>query len=55
MIYLGCIGGRDIKDATRKILHNLFSTGLARKLNFSGNGEKQAINNTAIRRVIIGK
>jgi hypothetical protein len=43
-----------VKDATRKILSQLFSNNLARKMNFSGNGEKAAVANMPIRRVIIG-
>lgn len=53
--YLGSIGGRDVADATRKVLRELLSTTLARKLNYAGNGEKDGIKDMRIRSVIIGK
>lgn len=55
VIYLGCIGGKDVKDATRKVLGHVFATSLSRQLNFVGNGEKKGIMGMMIRHVIIGR
>jgi len=53
--YLGCIGGRNVKETTRRILKQVFSISLARQLNFAGRGEKYGIGKTDTCAVIIRK
>ncbi len=38
--YLGSIGGKDIPETTRCIMHNLMTNALAVQLNFDGRGKK---------------
>ena len=53
--YLGCIGGKDVADTTRRILKQVFDVPLARQLNFAGRGEKTGIGGMAITAVVIRK
>jgi len=49
---LGCNGGKDLADTTRRILWQVFHNNLARELNFAGRGEKTGIGDMAITNVI---
>ena len=51
--YLGCIGGKDIADTTRRILQQVFHNSLAWELNFAGRGEKTGVGAMKITTVII--
>lgn len=53
--YLGCIGGKDVADTTRRIMKQVFAIPLARELNFAGRGEKTGIGAMEITAVIIRK
>lgn len=51
--YLGCIGGKNLADTTRRVMKQVFDIPLARQLNFAGRGEKTGIGAMAVTTVII--
>lgn len=51
--YLGSIGGKDVPEATRRILRSLMANSLALKMNFAGRGDKVGIAELKITKVII--
>ena len=53
--YLGCIGGRNVAETTRRILRHVFAIALARQLNFAGRGKKTGIAGMNFTAVIVRK
>jgi hypothetical protein len=53
--YLGAIGGKDVAETTRRILRNLMTNAVARRMNFAGRGSKTGISELKILDVVIGK
>jgi hypothetical protein len=52
--YLGAIGGKDVPEATRRIMSSIMTNQVARRMNFAGRGGKKAIQPMKLLRVIIG-
>lgn len=48
------MGGRDVKEITRRILETLFKSSLAIHLNYEGRGEKWGVKQLKLIPVIIG-
>jgi len=55
VLYLGAIGGKDIADTTRRVLRQLMTNNMARRMNFAGRGSKTGIAEMKILDVVIGK
>jgi len=55
VLYLGAIGGKDIADTTRRVLRQLMTNNVARRMNFAGRGSKTGIAEMKILDVVIGK
>lgn len=53
--HLGCIGGRNVAETTRRILKHVLAVPLARQLNFAGRGLKKGIGGMHVTAVIVRK
>jgi hypothetical protein len=52
---VGCIGGKNVADTTRRVMKQVFDIPLARQLNFAFRGEKTGFSAMAVTTVIIRK
>lgn len=52
--YLGSIGGKDVAETTRRVMHTLMKKSVAGRMNFAGRGGKKAVQKMKLMRVVIG-